>query len=1044
MKRLAEWVVGPFVFEVRGPRSLSAAEWALLRAPFELLADADGFLAQNALLQFCVVRRLGSPVAAEPLDEFRLGLAFMASSPRGEKKELDYEAEEAAILAAVGDRNLDLVVEESGDPEQLGDRLAALDGIPAVHLSCHGDNNWRPAHQPAARPRPVLLMEDAEGNAWPTDAGELIRCLRVAHPRLVVVSACLSAAAAEGDGGSAPVAHSLAGALVRAGVPAVVGWDGSVADTAATVFARVLYRELAGRQDVALAVGDARRALLGSADERVRRDWHLARLWVGPAGGGAIVGGGHKRSMLPATHGQNAFLAKQRQQVPVASHEMFVGRRRQLQQALGVLRGGEHAGVMLHGMGRLGKSSLAARIANRRKDLALAVVFERYGALSVVEALTAALRSYPVARDLLEAGRKRVREDPKRLEELLVDLLNGPCRQASGDGVPVLLVIDDLERILVPGPDGVHRVDVEHAGVLTALLRAFDPAETDSRLLVTSRHVFRSGGLEEGLEERLHPIQLPPLSPVEQRKLERRQADAALDPTCTRRLDETEFAARRVLAERVPGIARGNPGLQDLIGLKLVFSGQVRRSRAAQALDQMEQWLEGGDLPDEAAVREFLEDLAIETLHEHAGAAGRGLLRAVSLFDLPVPAPVVETLAGEVGGSVGSLRNLGLLDVFEDLCDARAHALAVNALSAARLDSLTEPERVTVAGLAVRPLFDAWGGIDGHQRRPRSADRQLTVVGLLTDDAEVVATCAADAVALLSEGPAAGAADLGARAIALLDRHATRVPLALLRETAVVAATAGEGSRADELLERAVTALGAEQDAGEAVDSRQVALIAAHQGRRLATRGELDHAQREFQRAVELFDQAGFEREAVVVRGDIADVFYRRGELDEALRIRREEELPVFERLGDVRERAVTWGNIADVLFARGELDEALRIRREEQLPVFERLGDVDGVAAALWGLAQIDLARGDIEAAAPRIAEAWQLLVQLGRADGIAVVGGIYGELLIAGEQRDAGIEVLRMSSEAYRKHGRHSEADEIAARVREITDPPETEAEG
>jgi len=32
---------------------------------------------------------------------------------------------------------------------------------------------------------------------------------------------------------------------------------------------------------------------------------------------------------------------------------------------------------------------------------------------------------------------------------------------------------------------------------------------------------------------------------------------------------------------------------------------------------------------------------------------------------------------------------------------------------------------------------------------------------------------------------------------------------------------------------------------------------------------------------------------------------------------------------------------VADILQARGELDEAPRIRREEQLPVYEKLGDV-------------------------------------------------------------------------------------------------------
>ena len=71
--------------------------------------------------------------------------------------------------------------------------------------------------------------------------------------------------------------------------------------------------------------------------------------------------------------------------------------------------------------------------------------------------------------------------------------------------------------------------------------------------------------------------------------------------------------------------------------------------------------------------------------------------------------------------------------------------------------------------------------------------------------------------------------------------------------------------------------------------------------------------------------------------GAEADVLYARGELGEALRIRREEELPVYEKLGDVRSRAVTLGKIADVLYARGELDEALRIRREEELPVYEK-----------------------------------------------------------------------------------------------------------
>jgi hypothetical protein len=74
--------------------------------------------------------------------------------------------------------------------------------------------------------------------------------------------------------------------------------------------------------------------------------------------------------------------------------------------------------------------------------------------------------------------------------------------------------------------------------------------------------------------------------------------------------------------------------------------------------------------------------------------------------------------------------------------------------------------------------------------------------------------------------------------------------------------------------------------------------------------------------------------------GRIGDIFQARGDLDEALRIRRDEQLPVFERLGDVRSCAVTMSKIGDIFQARGDLDEALRIYKQEVLPVYERLGD--------------------------------------------------------------------------------------------------------
>ena len=84
-----------------------------------------------------------------------------------------------------------------------------------------------------------------------------------------------------------------------------------------------------------------------------------------------------------------------------------------------------------------------------------------------------------------------------------------------------------------------------------------------------------------------------------------------------------------------------------------------------------------------------------------------------------------------------------------------------------------------------------------------------------------------------------------------------------------------------------------------------------------------------------------------------------RGQLDEALKIRTDEELPVYERLGEVRSRARTMGKIADILQACGQLDEALKIRTDEELPAYERLGDVRSLLVGRANLAIGLLQRG-------------------------------------------------------------------------------------
>jgi tetratricopeptide (TPR) repeat protein len=158
---------------------------------------------------------------------------------------------------------------------------------------------------------------------------------------------------------------------------------------------------------------------------------------------------------------------------------------------------------------------------------------------------------------------------------------------------------------------------------------------------------------------------------------------------------------------------------------------------------------------------------------------------------------------------------------------------------------------------------------------------------------------------------------------------------------------------------------------------------------------------------------AGAERMAALGTGQIADILQARGDLDEALRIRREEELPVYEKLGDIRSRAVTMGQIADILQARGDLDEALRIRREEQLPVYEKLGDIRERAVTILKIALVEAGQGK-PAEADRIFETECIPVfeRLGARVDLAMARFLHAQIKAAlgrdGEARALAVRAL------------------------------------
>ena len=314
------------------------------------------------------------------------------------------------------------------------------------------------------------------------------------------------------------------------------------------------------------------------------------------------------------------------------------------------------------------------------------------------------------------------------------------------------------------------------------------------------------------------------------------------------------------------------------------------------------------------------------------------------------------------------------------------------------------------------------------------------------------------------------AASVGRACIEMLEHAGIQPQLRLIAAVADALETIGEGELANQMLAKGAEAL--DQNFG-GFDDEDLSYFLSGLGGRQWNAGRLEEAQATFERLSEIELRRGDDLARAYARGGVADVLFAREEFDEALRIRREEQLPVFARFKDVRSTAITQGRIADILQIQGKFDEVLRIRRDEELPVYIKLDDkksitvtqgeiahvlirqkdydgarelllsrleinrtlldADGIAASLWDLAQLDILVGDNAGAFPRLVEAWPMVVKMDKAKAIAVVGHLFGAMLAKDDPAHAR-QVWTLSADAYRKLGRFGKAETVERLIADL----------
>jgi len=515
---------------------IEAADPELLGLPFEALRLPDGRLLaiQPPVL---LRRRLPAPPspAPAPLAGPLKVLVAVGAPDEGFSRSavLDHERELQNILDAVEPAqrldNVAVKILEVGHPQQIAAAIA-VDAYHVLHLSCHGTPG-------------SLELEDELGGAILTTAEDLVAPLRaLGRPLpLVVLNSCHG-------GVEVGATASLAQALIQAGIPSVVAMQTTVSDRYASELARCFYRELSRREPVLAgrALAAARRELEAERQRRLAQGAPGAEI-LPEAATAALYGAGEEQPLADFGLDKQPLRQPPVRQllgpVPQLAIGDLVGRRRELRTCLRRLRDAKApGGVLLSGIGGVGKSSVAGRLMQRLAEEGWVIASHsgRFDLRAIGLELGLALQqggrphTRPLA-DLLLRDDLDERLRPRLVQQLLQQ-------------EPLLLVLDDFEQNLSVG--GEMFLDPDTASALEPLLASADRGA----LLLTCRHP-----LPQAMQWLLE-VPVGPLSGAETRKLVQRLPGLRQRPEA-----ELEQALRAIgghprLLEFLDGLLRQGEG----------------------------------------------------------------------------------------------------------------------------------------------------------------------------------------------------------------------------------------------------------------------------------------------------------------------------------------------------------------------------------------------------------------------------------------------------------------------------------------------------
>lgn len=582
-----------------------ATDAKLAHLPWEALHNGQEFLVERLGTPIIPIRWVSglSPVTQAPKSR-PLRVLFMATEPMEIENSLDFEQEEAKILEFTADLPLTLRVEESGCIKSMGTlwRRHPGDTFDIFHLTGHAS---------IKQEIPVFMTETETGELKEARAEEILSAFERRIPQLVFLSGCRTA-----QSGNDGAISSMSETLVRKGIPAVLGWGYPVLDSSATIAAAQLYQRLAEGFSIVEALG----ATYAFLHKQKVLDWHLLRLHARDEAWQALVE--PPGDYFPPLESVRDHFLDSTEEIRVAGPEQFVGRRRLLQRSLKHIR--SHLGILLHGFGGNGKSTLAARLLERLPAYTPIVIYRQLDKTEIVARLAQQCES--------ESGLQILNGELPLMQKLSRFLREGLNQTKQR----FCFVLDDFEFNLEPDLTGKQVLQASVVTVLNDLLQAIIHSKQPHRIIITSRYntVFPEKN------NRIVREFVPALSGIDLAKKYKRlpsfQSNSSTDPA---------------LQEHAKQVADGNPLLLERLDLLL----------QAPATDQL-------SILESIKAKEkiFREEISLADLLKQQANELLQLLNRTLIFQLPVPKDALSVVLKDILNWEQHLErsiSLGLIEV---------------------------------------------------------------------------------------------------------------------------------------------------------------------------------------------------------------------------------------------------------------------------------------------------------------------------------------------------------------------------------------------